>query len=339
MHRWARTTRRLTFATWLVAGLSAAELAGGRPEDPTGDWRAQLGALVEQGPAPLASGDADRDGLPDAQEEELARRFAPVVVLDAADWNRPASIPWVLARERFIDGEQPAALYASLTPAMPERGAPFAGPTRKGSDDPADWTTYVHVYPRADGGTNIQYWFYYPYNDGPSLFDHESDWEHVTVRLDRMGSPAGVYLARHEENNPGAYRAWSRVRREGDHPVVFSARGSHATYADEGDLPWFESIGSCDDLERCQGPVWRTWEGGGLQDLGERERPRVLPEVMGYRGRWGAGGIVPGTGAPVGPTQAAGFCHAGFASCRLGAPGRAGRDGERGPEPRAASEG
>jgi hypothetical protein len=136
------------------------------------------------------------------------------------------------------------------------------------------------------------------------------------VRVDREGSPLGLYLAHHKEDNPGTYRAWSRLRRDGDHPVVFSARGTHATYAGRDDLPWFESIGECEDLAQCAAPVWRTWEGGGLADLGERARPRLLEGVMDYGGPWGATGILPGTSAPVGPTHASGFCHAGFQRCK-----------------------
>jgi len=321
MNKWARSTRRLTVATWLLAGMGAAELGSGHPDDPTGDWRAHVSALLEHGPDPLPAGDEDRDGLPDALEQELARRFAPIVVLDREDWNRPASIPWVLARGGFTE-TQPAVMHAGLVPAPgPSGAAPFSAPTRRGSDDPQDWTTYVHVYPRADGEINLQYWFYYPYNDGPAFFDHESDWEHVTVRVDREGSPRGLYLAHHEENNPGAYRAWGRVRREGDHPVVLSALGTHASYARAADMPFFERAGACADLDRCAGPVWRTWEGGGLADLGERAAPRILPEVIGFPGRWGASGLLPGTSAPVGPAQAVGFCHAGFDSCKAPPPG------------------
>ena len=318
MNQWARTTRRLTFATWLLAGIGAAELGSGRPDDETGDWRAGVGALLHRGPEPLPTEDADRDGLADTLEQELAHRYAPIVVLEGDDWTRPASIPWVLARADFTE-KPPSVMRAGLVPARITEGGGgprFSTPTRRGSDDPQDWTTYLHVYPRADGGINVQYWFYYPYNDGPSFFDHESDWEHVTVRLDREGSPLGLYLAHHKEDNPGMYRAWGRVRREGEHPVVLSARGTHASYASADDMPFFERVGACADLGRCAEPVWRTWEGGGLADLGERAAPRVLPEVIGYGGPWGASGILPGTSAPVGPTQASGFCHAGYERCK-----------------------
>lgn len=310
----ARASRRLTYCTWLVAGLGAAELATGHPGEPSGDWKAQLSGMLEEGPAPLAEGDADRDGLADTWEDALAARYAPAVILDQEDWNRPSSLPWLLARADFRREGGVQANYAGVA-RLPERSDPsFDHEVRRGSDDARDWTSYVHVYPRADGGINVQYWFYYPYNDGPLLFDHESDWEHATVRLDARGEPVGVYLARHEDNDPGPYWPWSRVRRDGDHPVVLSARGSHATYADDGDVPWFERAGACADLGACEHPVWRTWQ-SGLQNLGERARPRVMADVLTYSRRWGQERLLPGTSAPVGPAYQRGFCHAGFRGC------------------------
>jgi hypothetical protein len=44
-----------------------------------------------------------------------------------------------------------------------------------GSNDPRNWTACTHVFPRKDGGINVQYWFFDPYNDGPLFFDHDGD--------------------------------------------------------------------------------------------------------------------------------------------------------------------
>ena len=119
----------------------------------------------------------------------------------------------------------------------------------------------MHVYPRTDGGINLQYWFFYTYNEGPLFFDHDSDWEHVTVEVDRSGQPHGVFFAQHGNNNPGVYRAWTDVRKIGEHPVVLSARGTHASYADQESLAWFEHASDCTAVDPCRDPIWRTWEG------------------------------------------------------------------------------
>src|SRR5690606_16987061 len=144
------------------------------------------------GPAPLAVGDADRDGIADALEDELALRYAPIVVLHREDRNRPASIPWLLARANVFEHRSSDTAFAGIADLALTGGSRIPEPVRSGSPDPEDWVVYTHVYPRADGGTNVQYWFFYPFNDGPLLFDHDIDWEHLTVRLDASGAPVGV---------------------------------------------------------------------------------------------------------------------------------------------------
>jgi hypothetical protein len=279
-------------------------------------------ALVAPPPAPLdVDVDADRDGLADALEDEWAARFAPMIVLDRGETCRPSSVSW-LAAEIEVDrasGSQPAVRAASALGGG-NSSATLSPRVRVGAASHDDWQTYVHVFARADGGFAVQYWFYYPYNDGPLVFDHESDWEHVTVRLDSSGRPDGMYAARHEDNAPGRFRAWEDVRRSGDHPIVLSARGSHASYFDADDAAWFESVTECSDVERCPTTVWRTWQGGGLSNVGERARPRHFGgpserALMVRADRWGATGQLPGTSAPVGPLFQRGFCHAAHRSC------------------------
>ncbi|UQA58403.1 hypothetical protein [Polyangium aurulentum] len=303
-------------SAWLFAGIAAVELGSGHPEAFHDTWIVPAYAAVRNAPTPLPEGDADGDGLLDTREAELARQYAPIVILDARDSARPASVPWVMARTNFV---------VSTSPRGPRtRTRAFDKVTRRGSDRPADWVTYTYVYPRVDGGINIQYWFYYPYNDGPLFFDHESDWEHLTMRLDAKGAPLGAYLARHEDNNPGPYFAWSRLRREGNHPVVLSAKGSHATYADRGDLAWYESSGWCDNLKSCVNPVWRTWEGGGLEPFEEfTPASPAMAQAFQFPGRWGSVGFWPGTSAPKGPMHQAGYCVAGFPNCRQPTRGQA----------------
>ncbi len=93
------------------------------------------------------------------------------------------------------------------------------------------------VYGRAveaeDGGTWLQYWFFYLYNNKAFLgFGlHEGDWEMVQVRLDRAERPTGMAFAQHSH---GQRCRWELVERRGRRPVVYVARGSQASYAAPG---------------------------------------------------------------------------------------------------------
>jgi hypothetical protein len=95
----------------------------------------------------------------------------------------------------------------------------------------------------------LQYWFFYPYNYYPTVFDagllgdapvagdlvntdlHQGDWEHVTVLLDaKTRQPLYLYTARH--SNEGQYYAWDSplLTFDDGHPIVQAALGGHPTY-------------------------------------------------------------------------------------------------------------
>ncbi|MFW5741504.1 MAG: hypothetical protein ACOC1F_14205 [Myxococcota bacterium] len=273
-----------------------------------GDSRCRrLGALAT---APDCAADLDRDGIPDAKEERLARRFAPVVVLDSREWALPASVRWLL------DRLQVGARHDAVAPPR-VRLEQFPSWLHRGSTNQRDWTTYVHVYRSRDRRRiYIQYWFFYPYNNGTWFVHHEGDWEHVTVALTRRGSPLGVYAATHGNNAPGRYRPWKDVRVvQGTHPEILAARGSHGCYFDESDVGWRDTARPCHQREAgCARLRWRTWEAGGLAQMGELHAPRQ-PFVMTYRHYWGTARRLPGMSAPRGPAFQSGWCVDGFADC------------------------
>lgn len=86
-----------------------------------------------------------------------------------------------------------------------------------------------------DGGvTWLQYWFFYLYNDAQfaGRFDmHEGDWEMVQLRLGDDGTPVTAVYAQHAYAEA---RPWENLEFEGDRPIVYSGRGSHASYFEAG---------------------------------------------------------------------------------------------------------
>jgi hypothetical protein len=276
-------------------------------------------------PALAAAADLDGDGLDDALEDALLVRHAPVVLLAPGESARPAGADWLLARSEIEperEGSPPvlaAAILGTIGTAQraPARLRPAAG-ALAGSADPGDWVVYGHAVPAAEGGVLLQYWFLYPMNDGWGLFDHEGDWEHVTVRLDAGLRPVGADYARHENAMPGRWFPWSALRHVGDHPVVLAARGTHASYASPEDVPFWERAcprATPDEATAAGCVTWWTWQGGGVRNLGELPAPRVA--FLAWPGRWGATGrfgLESSSAAPHGPAFQAGWCS-GAAIC------------------------
>jgi hypothetical protein len=132
-----------------------------------------------------------------------------------------------------------------------------------GDDGPGSWQSYamgegsfsvgahrpkIYCHMRNAGGgiIQIQYWFFYPYNDAYN--DHEGDWEHITVKVERVSDCAyrmkTVYFFFHEDyfdydvcdlDAPSSEED-APYRLDGTHPVVFvggTFQGSGGT-GDEG---------------------------------------------------------------------------------------------------------
>jgi hypothetical protein len=248
-------------------------------------------------------GDQASEPLSASDRRALLEAHAPVVLLAPDERALPAHAEWFFARARLLPGKRLQPTEAALG----------------GSADPADWTTYGHVYRAAGGGLHLQYWFFYPYNRFHRVGNHEGDWEHVTVHLGADGRPRGAWYARHEANAPGVWFPWSALVREGPHPVVLAAAGSHASYASVREVPWYESVCPTtlpEDAARRGCRVWRTWGAGagGIVDLGTRDAPEV--EYLLWPGRWGAkGGIADDGAGPPGPAFQPGWCSRGTDEC------------------------
>jgi hypothetical protein len=268
--------------------------------------------------------DLDGDGLDDGQEDALLQRFAPLVLLHPSEAARPGSAEWLLARADVepAPGRAPRVLAASIVGAFGSPSGRAQDPsarlhprseTHAGSPDPRTWIAYGHAFRGDGGGIVLQYWFFYPFNDGYWVFDHEGDWEHVAVKLDAALRPEGAWYARHRDSHPGVWFAWGALVREGEHPVVLAARGTHASYAGPDDAPFWERL--CPETDPARAvekgcAAWRTWHApGGVAGLGERSAPRVA--FLSWPGRWGSTGrfgLDSRTFPPPGPAFQVGWC-------------------------------
>jgi hypothetical protein len=201
---------------------------------------------------------------------------------------------------------------------------------------------------RQDGWLVLQYSLFYPFNDWRSGFfganDHEADWEKVFVYLSEATTgeprPEWVAYAAHEYTGDNLRRRWDdpEVEKVGEHPVVYVAAGSHASYYAAGEYLTELSLPLPRPLARASGAVREFWreklgqyageedESSGYLHIpfvdyargdgltigpgGEREwdEPRIITDpppawVSGYRGLWGLYTRDPfeGEDAPAGP--------------------------------------
>ena len=134
-------------------------------------------------------------------------------------------------------------------------------------------------------GSHVTYWLFYAFNDAPTgitgAFDHEGDWERISVRLDDRNRATDVAFFAH---NGHCTLPWDQVATSRGHPVVYSANGTHASYPTAGRHGFDET---------AQGPRWNTWR--RLRDV----RARAW---YGFGGAWGEVGAIVDTTGPLGPS-------------------------------------
>ena len=293
-------------------------------------------------------------------QEDLVRRFRPLLFLDSAESWRPIEIGAFLAEaeadptrdhslcaspsdckglesvETFdgLIGSDPAlgeGLYIDIAGGLPngtEHRSPDSDCERSAPavDCESGASSAIYYNVSSDRGRfYIDYWWFLRYNDFRRLgslakcerdlpanltkrlcFDHEGDWEGVTVvvPIENPAAPEYVSYASHE----GTFRyAAERLELEGTRPRVYLADGSHAAYPNA-------CLGDCNQTTRILTIALpeggydgrRPW--GNNSDTACLDGPesclRQLPgpgeSWNGFRGRWGelcSGG--PGQGCPV----------------------------------------
>jgi hypothetical protein len=152
-------------------------------------------------------------------------------------------------------------------------------------------SAYAHVAtdPSHPGRLAVEYWLYYTFNDFTDK--HESDWEMAQVDFraatPRVALRKGPYEVDLSQHAGGERSGWTdpKLERQGTHPVIYAATGSHANY-----------FGSALYLGRSAS------EGFGCDDTRGADtrvplHATLLPDVpssasgpyawLGFDGRWG----------------------------------------------------
>ncbi len=223
--------------SWVVASLLAVAAASG------------LALAASAAPARAAA----------SPSQQLADRYSPALMVEPqtrecgpGEAYRPIDIDLVLGREGVVLRDPAGKIVNTAPTAADLFDRPYGyyidlpgNPLRPGCGYEKDYRSwngdrkpvvYAHLATDAKhpGKLAVQYWLYYTFNDAKNK--HEGDWEMSQVDFDASTvqqalseAPYQVDVAQHAG---GERSEWTdpRVEKNGTHPVIFVATGSHASY-------------------------------------------------------------------------------------------------------------
>lgn len=179
-------------------------------------------------------------------EEDLATWFdpyGPKHKFTTPLEDSPSSSPPKLAKQPLREG------LRKRNPTLPKPGGYSPAPA---------------ILVLVDKGSGIldAFWFYfYSYNLGTTVLNcrfgnHIGDWEHSLIRF-HNGVPKAVFFSAHSGGLAYSYNAVEKGKGKGrdGRPVLYSALGSHAMYAQPGKHPYVLPFGILADVTD-KGPLW-----------------------------------------------------------------------------------
>lgn len=274
-------------------------------------------ALLPAAPAPAGAAQSDSG----AAAEQLAEKYVPIAMVreqatppcdTAGEQYQPTSVETVLGNpevtlRRDVPGEglmevmqgpeasDIAGLGDNYYLDLP--GNPLGDTCAYAKDfaeklaaDEAPVVVYARIgRERGHPGFVLQYWFYWYFNEFNDL--HESDWEGMQLSFDAETPEEGLSREPDEiilfQHAGGERASWSdpKVQKDGTHPIVYPAAGSHATFYDSTVYVENGQRGSGLGCDNTSEP---------LREL--RPTPVLLPDAasergplkwLSYEGHWG----------------------------------------------------
>ena len=186
-----------------------------------------------------------------------------------------------------------------------------------------DWITGVHNKPnlitgeiknapailivvdKGNGWVDAFWFYFYSFNLGPFVMgqgpygNHVGDWEHSLVRFYK-GKPVIVWMSAHGGGGAFYYKNLEKWVMDERHPIIFSARGTHANYPSVGqhphDLP-YDILSDFTD----RGPLWNpernylgyTYDGKHVFPAKTNSNPKHVGREweygnwLAFKGHWG----------------------------------------------------
>jgi hypothetical protein len=264
--------------------------------------------------------------------DDLLKRFQPVLRYDSNEQffadsaQQYMDAPAITLRRAPPSRERSGAVIASSdgSGGVPKLSLGFLGPKVYGNGDGVEKTDVIGVRGKnyreqyvalrmsrpdlnnivyghaveANGRLWLQYWLWYFYNDYQLSFalgTHEGDWEMLQFRIDdEAGHPDIAVYAQHRY---GEVRPWDEVEKLGDRPVVYVARGSHASYFQAGfhqTEAWYDLADGKRRMKHrpklvvltTNDPAWTRWPGRWGDSLPRSGVESNSPTGPGAKKQW-----------------------------------------------------
>jgi hypothetical protein len=206
----------------------------------------------------LVAGPA-RAQTPQSAAQQLAETYSPVLSLEAqrkpcgkGEAYRPTTVDIGLGRRDVLLRDPhgkvvkrgptssdlwalPAGYHVDLPGNPLKPGCRYERQFRNWNDGkPASVYAHIATDPSHPGKLSVQYWFYYTFNDFTDK--HESDWEMAQIDFNAPSAAEalrkGPYEVDLSQHAGGERSDWTdtKLQRQGTHPVIYDATGSHANY-------------------------------------------------------------------------------------------------------------
>ncbi|HEC76026.1 MAG TPA: DUF946 domain-containing protein [Thermoplasmatales archaeon] len=241
--------------------------------------------------------DMDKDGIDDVYEKEIAEKYAPILYFEKKEMLYPVSVEYHVSNSNLNRSEGNETILIDSSPDIKELSE-YNDPEKnyyldnrigtvndekiindyKEKEETLGYTVYAHVTQNKNL-TLIQYWMFYAFNKG-TLNNHEGDWEMVQITLEN-NTPLKAFYSQHIG---GQKAEWKDVEKNGEHPKVYVARGSHANY-----FRYYQGkLGLASDYVGKNGKILRPKD-YELVILGEKGEGNHVEEQnwMDFAGRWG----------------------------------------------------
>lgn len=191
--------------------------------------------------------------------------YSPIIYLDQQEQFYPCSVEYFQNHTKVVNRNGINSYVSRIKPKL-EQTLPYF----YGQKNLTQVPTYVTILPDPDdpnpartfanpltGRIIATYFNLYPYNQGKNVFgttwdNHVGDIEHVHIYFNK-GIPEKMTLSYHSFNMT---LPWSNLTKEGDHPVIFSARGSHGLWSTPGDHAYLDFLTD----QTSYGEKWETFQ-------------------------------------------------------------------------------